>query len=74
LELNNKVPNEDDPPLFLPLTLESAKKKDSSKLIEVQGFPSLYNYQAHLYEKFVNQYPFLSELTPFFNGLSTQNT
>jgi hypothetical protein len=31
----------------------------------------LYNYQAHLYEKFVNQYPFLSELT-LFNGLSTQ--
>jgi hypothetical protein len=30
----------------------------------VQGFPSLYNYQAHLYEKFVNQYPFLSDWLP----------
>ena len=42
------------------------------KLIEVQGFPSLYNFQNNLAEKFINHYPFLSELTPFFNGISKE--
>jgi hypothetical protein len=74
LELNNKVPNEDDHTTFLAIDFGICEEEGAivPKLIEVQGFPSLYNYQAHLYEKFVNQYPFLSELTPFFNGLSTQ--
>jgi hypothetical protein len=39
---------------------------------ELQGFPSLYNYQTNLYDKFINQYPFLNELTPFFNGINSQ--
>jgi hypothetical protein len=74
LDLNNKVPNEDDHTTFLAFDFGICEEEGAivPKLIEVQGFPSLYNYQAHLYEKFVNQYPFLSELTPFFNGISSK--
>jgi hypothetical protein len=62
LELNNKVPN-DDHTTFLAIDFGICEEGAIvPKLIEVQGFPSLYNY--HIYEKFVNQYPFLSELTP----------
>jgi hypothetical protein len=66
LEVNNKVPNEDDHTTFLAIDFGICEEEGAivPKLIEVQGFPSLYNYQAHLYEKFVNQYPFLSRLTP----------
>jgi hypothetical protein len=42
------------------------------KLIEVQGFPSLFNYQNNLYDKFKNIYPFLEELTPFINVISNK--
>ncbi|PKH68308.1 hypothetical protein CXF59_02945 [Flavobacterium sp. ALD4] len=71
LELNNKVPNEDDHTTFLAIDFGICEEDGAviPKLIEVQGFPSLYNYQSNLYDKFVNQYPFLNELTPFFNGI-----
>jgi hypothetical protein len=74
LELNTKVPNEDDHTTFLAIDFGVCEEDGAvvPKLIEVQGFPSLYNYQVHLYEKFVNQYPFLTELTPFFNGISPE--
>jgi hypothetical protein len=71
LELNNKVPNEDNHTTFLAIDFGICEEAGMviPKLIEVQGFPSLYNYQINLYEKFKNQYPFLQELTPFFNGM-----
>jgi hypothetical protein len=74
LELNHKVPNEDDHTEFLAIDFGICEEngKVIPKLIEVQGFPSLYNYQNNLYQKFKKQYPFLSELTPFFNGISNQ--
>jgi hypothetical protein len=74
LELNNKVPNEDDHTTFLAIDFGICEEDGAviPKLIEVQGFPSLYNYQSNLYDKFVNQYPFLNELTPFFNGIDPQ--
>jgi hypothetical protein len=40
------------------------------KLIEVQGFPSLFNFQPHLFLKINEQYPFTKNLTPFYNGLT----
>jgi hypothetical protein len=72
LELNTKVPNEDEHTTFLAIDFGICEEDGAviPKLIEVQGFPSLYNYQTNLYEKFVNQYPFLSGLTPFFNGMN----
>jgi hypothetical protein len=74
LELNHKVLNEDDHTTFLAIDFGICEEngKVIPKLIEVQGFPSLYNYQAILYEKFKNQYSFLEELTPFFDGIEFQ--
>ena len=74
LELNNKVPNEDGHTSFLAIDFGICEEDGAviPKLIEVQGFPSLYNYQTNLYDKFINQYPFLNKLTPFFNGINSQ--
>jgi hypothetical protein len=72
LELNNKVPNEDEHTTFLAIDFGICEENGLiiPKLIEVQGFPSLYNYQVNLYNKFKNHYPFLNALTPFFNNLT----
>ncbi|MBG6111374.1 hypothetical protein IWX84_002258 [Flavobacterium sp. CG_9.10] len=74
LELNNKVPNEDEHTSFLAIDFGICVEDGAviPKLIEVQGFPSLYNYQFNLYEKFKNHYPFLAELTPFINDIEPQ--
>ena len=75
LELNRKVPNEDNHTTFLAIDFGICEEDGQliPKLIEVQGFPSLYNFQYNLAEKFMKHYPFLDELTPFFNGLSKEN-
>ncbi len=72
LELNTKVPNEDEHTTFLAIDFGICEEdgKIIPKLIEVQGFPSLYNYQYVLYEKFKKYYPFLNELTPFINDMT----
>lgn len=74
LELNTNVPNEDSHTTFLAIDFGICEEdgKVMPKLIEVQGFPSLYNYQNNLFEKFKKQYPFLNELTPFINNISNQ--
>jgi hypothetical protein len=71
LELNRKVPNEDNHTTFLAIDFGICEEdgKIVPKLIEVQGFPSLFNFQNHLSEKFADLYPFLNELTPYLNGL-----
>lgn len=70
LELNTKVPNEDEHTQFLAIDFGICEEngKVIPKLIEVQGFPSLFNYQPALYDKFKNHYPFLESLTPFFGN------
>ncbi|QBZ98445.1 hypothetical protein [Flavobacterium sangjuense] len=75
LELNRKVPNEDNHTTFLAIDFGICEEDGEivPKLIEVQGFPSLFNFQNHLSQKFVNHYPFLSELTPFLNGLTQES-
>lgn len=74
LELNHQVPNEDHHTTFLAIDFGICEEDGLiiPKLIEVQGFPSLYNYQINLYEKFKNHYPFLNELTPFISGIEPQ--
>ncbi|MDG2431032.1 hypothetical protein [Flavobacterium sp.] len=69
LELNHSVPNEDEHTTFLAIDFGICEENGAilPKLIEVQGFPSLYNYQQNLYTKFKKQYPFLEAFTPFFN-------
>jgi hypothetical protein len=75
LELNRKVPNEDNHTTFVAIDFGICEEdgKIVPKLIEVQGFPSLFNFQYHLSKKFVSHYPFLSELTPFLSGLDHES-
>lgn len=75
LELNRKVPNEDQHTTFLAIDFGICEEngKIIPKLIEVQGFPSLFNFQNELSKKFVNHYPFLSELTPFLSGYTHES-
>ncbi len=75
LEINTKVPNEDEHTTFLAIDFGVCEENGEilPKLIEVQGFPTLYNYQSNLYTKFKNQYPFLEELTPFFDDLTLED-
>jgi hypothetical protein len=75
LELNTKVPNEDEHTTFLAIDFGICEENGEilPKLIEVQGFPTLYNYQPNLFAKFKKHYPFLEKTTPFFNGLSPEN-
>jgi hypothetical protein len=75
LELNRKVPNEDNHATFLAVDFGICEEDGQiiPKLIEVQGFPSLFNFQNHLSQMIVNHYPFLSHLTPFLSGLNQQS-
>jgi len=75
LELNRKVPNEDKHTAFLAVDFGICEEDGQiiPKLIEVQGFPSLFNFQNNLSLKFENEYPFLNNLTPFFNGLNHES-
>lgn len=72
LELNIKVPNEDKHTTFLAVDFGICEENSEvvPKLIEVQGFPSLYNYQNIIFQKFKNHYPFMDDLTPFFGGIT----
>ena len=74
LELNTKVSNQDIHTTFLAIDFGICEENGEvvPKLIEVQGFPSLFNYQFNLYEKFKNHFPFIEELTPFINGISSE--
>lgn len=74
LELNTKVPNEDEHTTFLAIDFGICEEdgKTIPKLIEVQGFPSLFNYQYNLYHKLKKQYPFLEELTPFLGDMTAE--
>ncbi len=74
LEYNFNVPNEDENTTFLAVDFGICEEngKIIPKLIEVQGFPSLFNYQIHYYNKLVRFYPELQELTPFLNSVSKE--
>ncbi|MGA9638809.1 hypothetical protein [Flavobacterium sp.] len=74
LELNHNVLNEDDHTNFIAIDFGICEEEGKviPKLIEVQGFPSLFNYQNNLFEKFKKQYPFLNGFTPFVHNISNQ--
>jgi len=74
LELNTKVPNEDAHTTFLAIDFGICEENGQTipKLIEVQGFPSLFNYQYNLFFKFRKLYPFLDELTPFIGDITSE--
>ncbi|WP_316819744.1 hypothetical protein [Pedobacter gandavensis] len=70
------VPGENDHPHFL--TFDFGICKDPSgklipKLIELQGFPSLYGFQSHLAKTYQQSFGLSTDLSPYFNGLDEQN-
>ncbi|SFB33602.1 hypothetical protein [Algoriphagus aquimarinus] len=71
IDLNTAVPNEDAHTQFMAIDFGICEENGQiiPKLIEVQGFPSIFNFQFNLFRKIQQQYPFISELTPYLSGL-----
>jgi hypothetical protein len=72
IELNTEVPNEDNHTQFLAIDFGICEEGGEiiPKLIEVQGFPSIFNFQFNLFRKIKKVYPFLSDLTPYPQGMT----
>ncbi len=71
-----EVPFENSHPHFLTLDFGITKDEDGKlmpKLIELQGFPSLYGFQMHLANLYKDVYELDPKLTPFFNGLDNDS-
>ena len=71
IDLNTSVPNEDAHTQFMAIDFGVCEENGQivPKLIEVQGFPSIFNFQFNLFQKFQNQYSFIAELTPYLSGM-----
>src|SRR5688572_21353053 len=64
-----KVENETDRPHFLTFDFAVTRDDDGEltpKLIELQGFPSLYGFQSELAEQFRKHFPVIKNLDPYF--------
>lgn len=64
-----KVEHENDHPHFLTFDFAVTRDDDGEltpKLIELQGFPSLYGFQSELGEQFRKHFPVIEHLTPYF--------
>ena len=74
IELNTAVPNEDTHTQFLAIDFGICEENGQliPKLIEVQGFPSIFNFQFNLNRKIQNAYPFLKELSPYPDGVTEE--
>ncbi len=70
------VPGEDDHPLFLSIDFAVCRDGDGKlgpSLIELQGFPTVYAYQAY-YERILRKhFRIPSGLTAYFNGLEEES-
>lgn len=71
IDLNTEVPNENGHAEFLAVDFGICEENGRivPKLIEVQGFPSIFNFQFNLFQKLKAHYPFLDDFTPFFEGV-----
>jgi len=72
---NCLVPNEKPTPDFLAIDFAICQDKNGAlipKLIELQGFPSLYCYQKTLNDYYRKHYEISENVTNFFNGLSAK--
>src|SRR6185312_14557984 len=68
-----RVANENDHPHFIALDFAVCKDDEGNtvpKLIELQGFPSLYGFQAKLGETFKSNFDISDDWTVFFSGLN----
>lgn len=75
IDLNTSVPNEDSHTQFLAIDFGICEDdgKIVPKLIEIQGFPSIFNFQFNLFQKFQNFYPFLGKTTPYLSDLDEES-
>ncbi|MEB2779892.1 hypothetical protein U3A58_05750 [Algoriphagus sp. C2-6-M1] len=71
IDLNTAVPNEDTHTQFMAIDFGICEENGRivPKLIEVQGFPSIFNFQFNLFRKIQKYYPFTSEMTPYLSGM-----
>lgn len=70
------VPNEDDHPIFLQIDFALTYDRDGKilpKLIELQGFPSLYAFQFYLSNTIQKHFPETTNLTNYFNGYDNES-
>jgi len=68
-----RVPNETENPLFLQIDFGITKNETCDfvpKLIELQGFASLYMYQAFLSKIYLKHFDIGEELTSFYSGFN----
>ncbi|TCD02810.1 hypothetical protein [Pedobacter psychroterrae] len=66
-----QVPGENKHPHFLTFDFGVCRDEEGQltpMLIEMQGFPSLYGFQAHMANNYITAYGLSDNLTPFFNG------
>jgi hypothetical protein len=71
------VPNENDHPHFLAIDFGVCKDEIGRlvpRLIEMQGFPSLFAFQSHMADSYKKAFDLdeMAELTPFFSGLDEE--
>jgi len=67
---SQRVPNEDAHAEFLTFDFAVCRNENGElepQLIEMQGFPSLYAFQAYLPEIFAAHYPIVDTVTPFID-------
>ena len=71
------VPGEEGHTLFLQVDFALVRGEDGQltpRLIELQGFPSLYGFQWLLEKEFRRHFPAIPEdFTPYFSGLDTES-
>jgi hypothetical protein len=74
IDLNTAVPNEDAHTQFLAIDFGICEVDGEivPKLIEIQGFPSIFNFQFNLFQKFQSSYPFLKNSTPYLSDLDEE--
>lgn len=68
-----QVAAENDHPHFLTFDFGICKDEQGNlipKLIEMQGFPSLYGFQLHLAKNYKSSFDLPDNLSPFFNGIT----
>ena len=67
------IPNETDHPEFLQIDFAVTRDPEGKllpKLVELQGFPSLYAYQFYLQKMYRKHYAIDRNLTTYFSGLT----
>ncbi len=76
IELTVNVPGEGDHTQFMAIDFGLCEGENGEilpQLIEVQGFPTVFNFQQNLFEKHKETYSWLDEFTPYLNGFEPKS-